>query len=143
MKLKLLPVLLAAVLTGCASSDVTPLSRNAVQIDVSAAPVCGKSGARRLAYKKAAVETINRGYDKFIIADASSYSQSRVIGTTPLYVSGNYIYGGQPIRGGSHNAGLIVQMYRNGQAGSGNALDARQQLGPNWQTIVNERTVTC
>ncbi len=96
-----------------------------------------------MAFKKAAVETINRGYDKFIILNSQTASESRVVGTTPLYVSGNYIYGGQPIRSGSHNTGVIVKMYRNGQAGSGNALDARSQLGADWQTIVQEKTVTC
>ncbi len=82
-------LLLAAVaLTGCArtstSTSVMPLTADTVQITVEAAPVCGQTGAQQVALKTAAIETINRSYDRFVIAGGSYQDNVGVIGTTPL-----------------------------------------------------------
>lgn len=147
------------LLAGCASADVTPMAQNVVLVSSSAAMACGQAGARQVAFQRAATETIRRGYDKFYIVDARGGSDIRQIGTTPVYgtstmqgqVLGNTFYGtgqttvtgGQPIYGGSHSQELAVVMFRSDDPEAANAIDARTELGPDWQTKVAENAVTC
>ncbi len=158
-------LLLAAVaLTGCARTSVMPLAADTVQVTVEAAPVCGQTGAQQVALKTAAIETINRGYDRFVIAGGSYQDNVGVIGTTPLisnststststfnaYQYGNTIQGtsqsygsgttitsgGQPIIGGSHDQVLVVKMFHEDDKNAENAVDARGILGEDWWKIV-------
>ena len=69
--------------TACVSTDVTQLSRNQFIISTSAAPACGTSGARRVVNRMAAVETIRRGYDRFVIAGARTESNVGAVSTPP------------------------------------------------------------
>jgi len=78
-------LLALSVLSGCVSSDVTPVSKDVVLVSTSAAPACGGQGARKVAFMQAAAETLRRGYDRFIVVGADSRSDVRVVGTTPLY----------------------------------------------------------
>ena len=48
------------------------------------------------------------------------------------------VYGGQPIIAGTHDQGLIVKMYKDGDPAGANAIPARTQLGPDWQQAVKE-----
>jgi hypothetical protein len=99
-----------------------PLAQDTVQITSSAAPACGRMGAEKVAFQRAAVETIRRGYDRFVVLGGDSQTNIRVIGYTPTtaYTTGGRgyatttVYGGQPIYGGSHNQGLVVKMFRGG-----------------------------
>lgn len=50
---------------------------------------------------------------------------------------------GSTIVSGSHDRALTVVMFKNGEAGSENALDARQMLGPEWQELVKNGIRTC
>ena len=139
--LRILP--LAAVLASCASASTIPLAKDTVQITARAAPACGEEGAERVALQRAAVETITRGYDHFIVANAQARDQIRVVGYGSSTIYGNTIYGGQPIYGGTHNQALIVKMFKTGDAGSQNALDARTILGADWRKKVAKPAVTC
>jgi hypothetical protein len=140
----------------CARTTATPLSRDVIQISSSAAPICGSSGAQALAAKSAAIETISRGYDGFVVLDAASASSVGVVGYTPVtsqgtyntmgtYGSGSYnanttgyttYSGGSPIVAGSHDRGLIIKMFKTSDPAYASAVDARSQLGPAWQEIV-------
>lgn len=153
----------ACALAGCARSSTIPLAQDTVQITASAAPVCGLAGAQSVAAKQAAVETIRRGYDKFVIAGAQYQNDVRVVGHTPVVantsgygtVSGNAGFanintnstttfsGGQPIVGGSHNQGLVVKMFKDGDPAGANAVPARETLGPDWREKVSNTTLTC
>ena len=155
---------LALLLTGCASSSVLDLQSDMVQISTSAAPVCGASGAQGVAARRAAIETINRGYDKYIVVDGSASNDVRVVGHSPIYANtygsgsvtayGNSATyngtstttysGGIPIVAGHHNQNLIVKMFKNGDAGSDRAVDARRVLGPEWKKeIIKIPNGTC
>ena len=124
MKRAALITTIAISLTACASTSTTRLSQNMVQIDVSAAPACGRTGAIRLVNRMAAVETIRLGYDKYLIAGQDSQSNVRVLGynantTGTVYGSGNYAtYSGTttmtPIVGGTQDAAVVVAMFRDG-----------------------------
>jgi hypothetical protein len=152
-------VIATVVLSACTSTNVTPLAGNVVSISTSAAPVCGRQGAQRVASKQAAAETLRRGFDRFIVAGTQGSSDIRQIGSTPTYadtvasgdVVGNSvyvrgrtnIYGGQPIYAGSHNRELTVVMFRNGDPKGANALDARTELGADWQKKLKSSGSTC
>lgn len=129
---------------------------NTIVISTAAAPVCGQRGAQDVAVKRAAFETLKRGYDKYIILGAQAQNNTGVVGYTPLIAntysqgtlttygntgaysgsSNTYVSGGQPIYGGSHDQKLAVKMFRLSDPGAASAVDARQVLGPEWQTIL-------
>lgn len=152
----------ALVVCGCASSSTMPLSADTVRIITSAAPVCGPTGAQNVAHRRAAIETINRGFDSFLIVGGQYQNNVGVVGYTPVQAhttgtataigDGNIVTahgqsttsysGGQPIIAGSHDQGLIVRMFREGDPACANAIPARAQLGPKWQKIVTENTST-
>lgn len=149
---------LAVAVAGCARSAAIPLSNDTVQITTSAAPVCGVTGAQTVALRRAAIETINRGFDKFMIHGGQYQNNVRVVGSTPVVASttgmatahGNVAFGratttysgGQPIIAGTHDQGLIVQMFKDADPAGANAISARQQLGPKWKEMVAENAAT-
>lgn len=145
-------------LASCASTSVMPLSADTIQITAQADPDCGPAGAQQAALKRAAVETIRRGFDSFIIVSVSAANNVRVVGQTPIvantnataidgrngnttFVNTNTTYsGGQPILGGSFDQNLTVQMFRATDPGVDRAISARATLGPNWQKAVAAKT---
>ena len=69
---KALAIAAAIVLCGCARSATMQLSAGTFQLVTSAAPVCGRTGAQNVAARRAAIETVNRGYDKFLIVGGAA-----------------------------------------------------------------------
>lgn len=157
-------ILIFALLgTGCASATVVPLAQDTVQITSAAAPVCGMTGAQNVASQRAAVETIRRGYDKYVIVGGGYQNNVGVVGYTPVvantsgsataYGNANYatayghstttFSGGQPIVAGAHNQGLVVKMFKAGDPAAPQALDARSELGAEWQKKVASNSLTC
>jgi hypothetical protein len=145
-------------LAGCASANVIDLDANTVQVSAGAAPACGAKGAQQFAVKTAAYETLKRGFDRYVIVGAQASSSDRVAGYTPLqaqtysngrlntygntgYYSGTAnttITGGQPIVVTDHGQDLVVRMFREGDPGSENAIDAKTALGPEWQKVMQK-----
>jgi hypothetical protein len=144
---------LCLTMAGCASSSVMDIASDTIQVSTSAAPVCGQSGAQAVASKRAAIETLKRGYDSYMILDGDYQNNVRVVGTTPVIAntqttgminsygnqatysgqSNTYFSGGQPIIGGRHQQAITIRMFRLGDPGSERAIDAKRTLGPEWQ----------
>lgn len=140
-----------------------PVSKDTVVISSRAAPICGAQGAQKVAFRQAAVETIRRGYDRFLIVGGQYQNNVGVVGYTPVVAHttsmatatgyGNMATahgtatttysGGQPIIAGSHRQGLAVKMFHEGDPAGSNALSARAELGPEWAEYVESETVTC
>jgi len=159
---KALAVAVAVALCGCARSATMQLSADTIQLVTSAAPVCGRTGAQNVAARRAAIETINRGFDKFMIVGGAAENNVRVVGHTPVQTHtvgtatatgyGNVVTasgystttysGGQPIVAGSHDQGLIVKMFKDGDPKGANAISARGTLGPQWQESIKESAAT-
>ena len=151
---KLAAIAAALTLCACARSSTMPLSADTFQLITSAAPVCGRAGAQGVAFRRAAIETINRGFDKFVILDAAAANNVRVAGYTPVQahttgaVYGNTMTatttysGGYPIVAGSHDQGLVVKMFKNDDPSGANAISARSTLGPKWEEAVKESAAT-
>jgi hypothetical protein len=147
------------VLAGCVSTSVTPISQNQFILNASAAPVCGNTGAAEVASRMAAVETLRRGYDRYVIQGAQSQSNVGIINRPPTgaFTTGNFsgygntVYGssqtvftgGGPMVVGTHDTGLAVLMLRPGEQGYNNALDARTVLGTDWQELVEKGIRIC
>lgn len=141
-------------LAGCAGAEVTRTSDNSMMIDAAAAPSCGSLGAAKVASKVAAVETIKAGFDRYIVTGSGAQNNVSVaqapgsFNTVGAYGRGGYRASttytpGPTIVSGTHDRQLGVVMFRQGQPGSENALDARQQLGPEWREIVQNGVHTC
>jgi len=106
----------------------------------------------------AAYQTLQRGYDKYVVAGARATSHDKLAGFTPTYANsygggtytgyGNFgtfngysnttVTGGQPIVMTEHGQDLVVRMFRANDPGAENAIDARATLGPKWQTILTK-----
>lgn len=154
---------IAFTLAGCASASVVPLAQDTLQITSAAAPVCGMTGAQNVASQRAAIETLRRGYDRYVVVGGGYQNNVGVVGYTPVvanttgsataYGYGNTASaygqstttysGGQPIVGGAHNQGLVVKMFKADDAAAANAIDARAVLGPDWQKRLDSNSVTC
>ncbi|MGB7321650.1 MAG: hypothetical protein WBC95_09570 [Albidovulum sp.] len=150
---------LAIGLAACASTTVTPVAKNQVIISTSAAPACGRSGAAKVVSKMAAVETIRRGYQRYVIVGANSANNVQAIRTGPTYantygnasVYGNTAYGSsttyyggqQTIFVGSNDADLGVVMFNPGERGFNEGIDARSELGVEWEKLVKDGIQTC
>ena len=135
---------LAATVGGCAGASTVPLAQDTVQITARAAPVCGPAGAEKLALKQAAVETIRRGYDRFIVLNAQAGGS--YVGSTPIVVQNMgggmaMATGGQPMI--APNQGLVIKMFKDGNPQGTNALPARDTLGPDWQEQIKRESINC
>lgn len=141
-----------------------PLAGDTVQITIQAAPVCGQVGAQNVALRRAAIETINRGFDRFVILGGGYQNNVGVVGYTPIQAQtygtatatgyGNMAFvqghatttysGGYPIIAGTHNQGLVVKMFREDDPAGANAVPARTTLGPKWPEVIKQgMTSTC
>ncbi|WP_240539870.1 hypothetical protein [Salinarimonas soli] len=127
-------------------------------IDAGAAPACGSQGAARVAAKTAAIETIRAGYDRYIIAGGAAQNNVSVSQMPGSYqTAGTMNYGrgygsynatttyvpGPTIVAGSHDRQLSVVMFREGEPGAEQAIDAKSALGPEWQDLVKSGVRTC
>ena len=144
---------------GCASSTVTPVSKNEFMLDTSGEAMCGRSGTVKVATKMAAVETIRAGYDGYIILNTQSQNNVQVVQTAPYgastsstyYGSGNTtygqsnttFYGGDPMILGEYSERLLVRMFRRNEESFANAVDAREYLGDGWAELVESGVRTC
>ncbi|PDS54679.1 hypothetical protein CO663_33875 [Rhizobium anhuiense] len=158
MRLSILLALAAGALSSCAASSSMRTAQNEIIIKTRAAPICGDTGAMKVAGKQAAIETIKAGYDRYIIVGQAGADTTRVVqmpgsysttGTATVYgntgyYSGNTVYNpGPTFVTGGHDQDLAVRMFKEGEPGSQNALSARETLGPKWALIVRDGINTC
>ena len=127
MKNITLPALCAVLLAvgGCSKADIVPVSAREFRVVVDATNKCGPTGAQRYAVDSAAVATVRRGFDRFRVLALRERS-------APVYISA---YGGIAQR---HYVGARFLLYREGEAGAAEAIDARRHLGENWKDRVRD-----
>lgn len=151
-------LLSSLALAGCTSSAAVRTSNDTLIVKTSAEPMCGSTGAARVAEKQAAIETIKAGFDRYIITGAANDSNIGVTqmpgsystyGTTNVY--GNYgtfnatttYQPGATIVYGSYDQAFAIKMFRENDPGAGQAISARQILGPKWESIVKNGIHLC
>jgi hypothetical protein len=150
---------MAAMIGGCAATSVTPIARNQFLLSTSAAPACGRSGAAKVAAKMASVETLRRGYQRFIVLGTHDENNVSAISTGPTYSTttatvtgyGNTAYGNasttyggnQLILLGTHDADLRILTLNPGDSGYDQGIDAKAELGPEWRELASKGIHTC
>ncbi|WP_041527182.1 hypothetical protein [Paracoccus aminophilus] len=98
------------------------MSKDTFKVATHAAPACGPSGARNVAFKSAAIEVIRKGGDKFVILGDQTDSG----------VSGDIFTGFHQ----NYSQGMVVRMIAEGSAEAKSALSARETLGADWKNAV-------
>lgn len=121
---------MGAFLAGCAAVSTIPLSQNSFQITTKASPECSAEQTQKIAFKRAAAETIKKGYDNFQI----SGSEFRPEQTVNLWNGSMSTLA---------NQSLTVTMYKTGDPAGSNALSAREILGAKWQEELKETSFNC
>jgi hypothetical protein len=151
--------MITLIAVGCARTSVMQVSRNEVVLTTSAAPICGATGSQEVAQAMAAIETVRRGFERYLIAGAGSQNNVKVMQTGPTYantygsatVTGNTVqgsattyYGGQQtFVYGTHDTAMRVVMLNRGDAGYDQGVDAKMILGPDWQEKVTNGINQC
>jgi hypothetical protein len=146
------------LLTACAGSSAMRVSANEIIIKTSAAPICGSSGAAKVAQKQAAIETLKAGYDRYVIlgeASGNNISTTQLPGTYQTYGSAN-VYGnygtyqatttyqpGAVITTGGYQQSLGIRMFKEGDPNGSVAIPAREILGPKWAESIKSGVFTC
>lgn len=143
-----------SVLSGCAGSEAIQTSSNTMFIQTEAAPYCGGTGALHVAQQSAAIETIKAGYDRYIITGSQAQNSvvanqvpgsynTTVVGGRGFYQGTTTYQPGPTIVSGSHDQGLAIAMFREGEPGALQAISARDTLGADWQDKVKSGIHTC
>lgn len=143
----------------CAKTSVVPIAQNQVLISTNAPPICGQAGAYKVASKNAAIETLRRGFDRYVVVNARSDNTTQVISSGPDYATthttatqyGNTIVGqsttnfggGTPILVGEYKSEMNIMMFKPDDKGYADALDARRELGPDWATLIQSGVKSC
>ena len=147
------------LLSACARTSVMQVSQNELLMTTAAAPICGSTGSQRVAQEMAAVETLRRGYSRYIILGAGSQNNVSVVQTGTTYaqtygsatVTGNTVngssttyYGGQQtFFTGSHDTAIRLVMLKSGDRGYDQGVDAKMVLGADWEKKVQDGINTC
>lgn len=145
---------LALVLGACARGQAVRTSANTMIVQTSAAAVCGGQGALAASQRLAAIETIRAGYDRYIITGGEAQNNVRVTqmpgtyNTEGTYGRGSYqatttYQPGPTIVSGSHDQGLAIVMFHDGEPGAQQAVGAREVLGPEWEEKVKKGVNFC
>jgi hypothetical protein len=145
---------LALVLGACARGQAVRTSANTMIVQTSAAAVCGGQGALAASQRLAAIETIRAGYDRYIITGGEAQNNVRVsqlpgsYNTEGTYGGGSYqatttYQPGPTIVSGSHDQGLAIVMFHEGEPGAQQAVAAREVLGPDWEEKVKKGVNFC
>jgi hypothetical protein len=148
-------LVIVPLLAGCAGTNTIRTSQDTAIVQASAAPICGGIGSAKVAQKQAAIETLKAGYDRYVILGAASTNNVRATQLPGSYRTTGTLQGGalnattvyQPgptMVSGTHDQSFAIRMFRDGEPGSGQALSAREMLGPEWPELVKAGAVrTC
>ena len=137
--LRVLLLLLPAALTGCARTSTVPVGADTIEITVHVGTICDGSDAERLARRHAAVETIRRGFDDYVVTgsvggDHVAEAEPATARTTLSGGSGRTLFSEDaPLL--AHHRMLTVRMFRAGAGDSAETVSARTVLGDEWEAV--------
>ena len=144
--LRVLLVALLGVTTGCARTSTAPLDADTVEIAVRVGTICDGRDADRLARRQAAVETIKRGFEDYMVIDSvgGDHLADAVPATarTTLYGNRTRALFSEDAPLLAHHRILTVRMLRAGQGDSTAAVSARAVLGDDWEALVTKGAPT-
>ena len=144
--LRVLLVALLGVTTGCARTSTAPLDADTVEIAVRVGTICDARDADRLARRQAAVETIKRGFEDYIVIDSIGGDHladvAHETARTNLYANRTRALFSEDAPLLAHHRVLTVRMLRAGQGDSTAAVSARAVLGDDWEAQVTKGAPT-
>ena len=131
---------LSVVLAGCATTSTAPAGADTIEITVHVATVCDGADAERLARRHAAVETIRRGFDDYMVTgsvggDHAAYDPPATARTI-LHGSDEGAFFSEDAPLLAHHRVVTVRMFRAGEGDSTRTVSARAALGDDWEAIV-------
>lgn len=138
--LRVLLLLLPVVLAGCARTSTAPAGADTIEITVYVGTICDAGDAERLARRHAAVETIRRGFDDYVVigsvgGDHVAEEESATARTTLSGGSGRTLFSEDaPLL--AHHRVLTVRMFQAGEGDSAATVSARAVLGDEWEAVV-------
>ena len=137
--LRVLLLLIPAVLIGCARTSTVHVGEDTIEVTVHVGTICDARDAARLAQRHAAVETIRRGFDDYIVI--GSVGGDHVAGEAPetarttLFGGGGTLFSEDaPLL--AHHRVLTVRMFQAGEGDSTATVSARAVLGDEWEAVV-------
>ena len=140
--LRVLLVALLGAMAGCARTSTVPLDADTIEIAVRVGTICDAGDAERLARRQAAVETIRRGFEDYVVIDsvggdhvadeapATARKNLDGIDTGPLFSEDAPLL--------AHHRVLTVRMFRAGEGDSAVSVSARAVLGDDWEALVTK-----
>ena len=139
-------VLLVGIAQGCATSRVEQISDNEFSMSTLASPVCDTAGQKKAQLKAAAVNTLERGYDRFRVfaRDDTGKLVQEIDFSGVISLAGYDTSGLNPLAVDIPHLKMQVRMYHNEERGAAGAIPAREVLGPDWKKELNrEKSWTC
>jgi len=137
--LRALLLALPVVLAGCARTSTAPVDENTIEITVHVPAICDARHAERIALHHAAVETIRRGFDDYIVVGTVGGNHAISVGpatarTMPYRDGERTLFSDDaPLLG--HHRLLAVRMFRAGEGDGAASVSARAVLGNEWEAI--------
>ena len=131
---------LPGVMAGCARTNTATLDGDTIEVTVRVGTVCDAADAERLARRQAAVETLRRGFEDYVVVD--SFGGDHVADEAPdtarttLYGTGTRALFSQDAPLLAHHRVLTVRMFPAGQGDSAASVSARALLGDDWEALV-------
>ena len=145
---RVLLLLLPAVLTGCARTSTAPVGEDTIEVTVHVGTICDGRDAERLAQRHAAVETIRRGFDDYVVigsvgGDHMAEEEPATARTTLSGGSGRTLFSEDaPLL--AHHRVLKVRMFQAGAGDSAASVSARAVLGDEWEAVAAKGApITC
>ena len=145
---RVLLLLLPAVLSGCARTSTVPAGVDTIEITVHVGTICDGGDAERLARRHAAVETIRRGFDDYVVigsvgGDHTAGEEAPTARTTLSGGSGRTLFSEDaPLL--AHHRVLTVRMFQAGEGNSAASVSARAVLGDEWEAVAAKgASTTC
>ena len=133
-------VVLPVVLAGCARTSTAPVGADTIEITVHVGTICEGRDAERLARRHAAVETIRRGFDDYVVigsfgGDHTADEETATARTILSGSSGRTLFSEDaPLL--AHHRVLTVRMFQAGEGDSAATVSARAVLGDEWDAVV-------
>lgn len=132
-------VVLAAVLAGCARTSTAPVGADTIEITVHVGTICDGRDAERLARRHAAVETIRRGFDDYVVIGSfggdHTAGEEHATARTTLYGSSGRTLFAEDAPLLAHHRVMTVRMFRAGEGDSAATVSARAVLGDEWEAV--------
>lgn len=158
MKLLTGLALALTVAAGAGCKSTNDLQKQFV-LRTSSAAGCGPEAAARVEVELAAVETLRRGHDRFVIrgaskanstkatvlnrADADAYEAANVYGSSANGSTLAYFGNQRVLLSGAHEAQIYVHMLSPRDPGYDTAIRAKDVLGENWKEIARTGIQSC